>query len=194
MGLKFEYPPGATPLDPDDSAGLIPSHITTQGQLNEWEFANVAAGEDWAFSNVTKSMLTIDYAQQLHKRMFGDTWEWAGAIRTKGTLIGVAPEHIRVGLVDLFSDVEEQLKHRVWPLQQIAARYHHRLVLIHPFPNGNGRFSRTSADLLLARNGGQRFSWGANLGTAGDVRATYIAALQAADHSDYGPLFTYLGC
>ncbi len=73
MGLNLEYPPGATPLDPDDAAGLIPSHITTQGQLNEWEFQNVAEGRAWALSRKRKNLLTTQFAQELHRRMFRKT-------------------------------------------------------------------------------------------------------------------------
>ena len=76
MGLSFEDAPGATPLSPEDIAGLIPSHITNQGQLNEWEFANVAKGEEWAFATKHRNILTVEFLQQVHKQMFGDTWKW----------------------------------------------------------------------------------------------------------------------
>jgi fido (protein-threonine AMPylation protein) len=68
MGLNLEYPPGATPLDPDDAAGLIPSHITTQGQLNEWEFQNVAEGAAWALSRRRSDLLTAEFTRELHRR------------------------------------------------------------------------------------------------------------------------------
>ena len=73
MGLKIEYAEGATPLDPDDAEGLVPTHITTQGQLNEWEYANVARGEEWAFRTKRKNLLTVEFLQTLHKQMFADT-------------------------------------------------------------------------------------------------------------------------
>ena len=193
MGLRLEYPPGATPLDPDDAAGLIPAHITTQGQLNEWEYANISRGEAWAFGRKHKEILSIDFMQTLHKNMFGDTWTWAGKIRTKETLpVGVAPEKIRPELHNLVDDVAAQLQDRAWVISEIAARLHHRLVQIHPFPNGNGRFSRTMTDVLLAQTGNDRFTWGANLNHAGEARERYIAALQLADRRDYSALFELL--
>lgn len=100
--MKFVYPAGATPLDPDDTAGLKQSHITTRGQLDEWEFKNVTEGNRWAFTRKKNDILSIEFMRQLHKRMFGDTWIWAGVIRTKETLpVGIAPERIRVELKKL---------------------------------------------------------------------------------------------
>lgn len=78
MGLVLEYPAGATPLDPDEAAALIPSHITTQKQLNAWELSNVIKGERWAFDRSHKNILSSDFMRALHKRMFSDTWKWAG--------------------------------------------------------------------------------------------------------------------
>jgi Fic-DOC domain mobile mystery protein B len=194
MGLKLEYPAGATPLDADDAEGLIPTHISTLGQLNEWEYANVARAEEWVFGLRRQQILTVDFLEELHGRMFGDTWTWAGHIRMKATLpVGAAPEHIRPQLHVLLGDVQYQIEHRSWSIEEITARFHHRLVYIHPFPNGNGRFARTASDLLLHRAGRERFSWGANLGEPGEARRRYIAALQAADRNDYAPLFELLG-
>lgn len=193
MGLKIEYPAGATPLDPDDAAGLIPGHITTQGQLNEWEYANVIRGEEWAFDTKQKNILSVKFIQTLHQKMFGDTWRWAGAIRTKETHpVGIAPERIRPELKTLLEDVEAQIKDGKWGIEEIAARFHHRMVYIHPFPNGNGRFSRTITDLMLVQSGKDRFAWGDDLDHEGEPRERYIAALRAADTRDYGPLFALL--
>jgi Fic-DOC domain mobile mystery protein B len=194
MGLVLEFPEGATPLDPDDTAGLLPTHITTQGQLNEWEHANIARGEEWAFAFRRQRILAIDFLMLLHQKMFGDTWAWAGQVRTTETLpVGIAPGNIRVELTVLLDDVRAQLGGRSWGVAEIAARFHHRLVYIHPFPNGNGRFARTMTDLILFQSGSERFAWGANLERAGEARTRYIAALQAADRQDHRALFDLLG-
>lgn len=194
MGLKIDYPEGATPLDADDAEGLIPTHITTQRQLNEWEFSNVARGEEWALARREKDILSMRFIQALHERMFGDTWRWAGTIRTKETLpVGVPPENIRPELKTLLENVQSQIEHQSWSTQEIAARFHYRMVFIHPFPNGNGRFARTIADLLLVQHGAERFSWGADLVRDGDARRIYISALRSADQKDYRPLFALLG-
>jgi Fic-DOC domain mobile mystery protein B len=194
MGLKIDYPEGATPLDPDDAEGLIPTHITTKGQLNEWEYSNVARGEEWALATREKNILSMRFIQGLHKRMFGDTWRWAGTIRRKETLpVGVAPENIRPELKTLLENVQAQIEDGSWSMEEIAARFHHKMVYVHPFPNGNGRFARTIADLVLSQNGRERFAWGADLSRNGDARRIYIAALRSADQKDHGPLFALLG-
>jgi Fic-DOC domain mobile mystery protein B len=193
MGLNLEYPPGATPLDPDDAAGLIPSHITIQGQLNEWEFQNVAEGRARALSRKRKKPLTAEFAQELHRWMFGNTWKWAGEIRTKETNPGIDPAGIRVELKKLFGDVAYQIKEKSMPLDEIAARFHHRLTQIHPFRNGNGRHARLMTDLLLRENGAEPFDWGSDdLVAPGEVRDRYISALRAADGRDHSQLFKFV--
>jgi Fic-DOC domain mobile mystery protein B len=195
MGIDFQYPEGATPLDQDDAAGLLPSHISNRDELNEWEFLNVREGEGWAFGRKidNERLLTVEFMLDLHKRMFGNTWRWAGQVRTKEvTPVGAAPESIRTLLTELCRDVAAQLASRSWSIKEIAARFHHRLVLIHPFPNGNGRFSRTMTDLLLATNDVPRFEWGADLIHDGASRREYIAALRSADAKDYRPLIELL--
>lgn len=189
MVVKFVYPPGATPLDPDDAAGLIPSHIATQGQLNEWEFQNVAEGRAWALSRKRKELLTADFTRELHRRMFGKTWKWAGNFRKKETNPGIDPKNISVELKKLFDDVAYQIEQNSMPLDEIGARFHHRLTQIHPFPNGNGRHARLMTDILLKLNGTEPFDWGkSDLVAAGEVRDRYIAALRAADSRDHSLL------
>jgi Fic-DOC domain mobile mystery protein B len=192
VGLKLDYPEGATPLDADESAGLMASHVTTQGQLNEWEQQNILEGERWAFSRRNLNPLSLRFSQDLHKHMFGRTWKWAGQFRATEKNIGVDPLLIGVKLTDLFRDVEAQLAHRPDPFDELAAHFHHRLVSIHPFANGNGRFSRTMTDLLLKSQGKEAFSWGGGDLNAGEIRHQYISALRAADAHDLGPLFAFV--
>lgn len=193
MGLKFEYAPGATPLDPDEAAGLIPSQIINKGQLNAWEYQNVAEGRAWALSRKHKNVPTPDFAFELHRRMFGQTWKWAGTQRKKETTPGIDPSQIQVELKKLFDDVAYQVEHKSLPIDEIAAKFHHRLVSIHCFPNGNGRHARLLIDLFLTENGAKPFTWGAgDLVSAGDVRERYLAALRAADGKDYSLLLEFV--
>ncbi len=182
MGLGDAHAPGATPLDPDEARGLIPRHIRTQAELNQWEQANVLEGSAWAVRSRRRDILSEGFVRELHKRMFGNTWRWAGSFRTTGKNIGVDSAQIAVKLRDLLEDARYWIEHQTYPVDEIAARFHHRLVVIHPFPNGNGRHARLMTDVLLKRNGATAFSWGsANLETAGDARDRYLAALRAAD-------------
>ena len=138
---------------------------------------NILAGDQWAFGRRHPDLLTNEFICRLHKRMFGDTWRWAGSFRVTEKNIGVEAARIQPDLRNLCEDAKTQLKHQSYPLDEIAARFSHRLVAIHPFANGNGRLSRTAADLLLVQQGASRFSWGAgNLLADGDVRQRYLAA------------------
>lgn len=191
--MNIEDPGGATAIDPDEARALIPSHIATQAELNEWEHENIVEGERWAFGRRRKDILTMKFLQRLHRKMFGATWRWAGQWRTTEKNIGIAPERIPEALRKLFLDVEVQLDAYNYPPREIAARLHHRLVQIHPFPNGNGRVARTYADVWLFSQGLERFRWGdTDLVAPGQVRERYIGALRAADRHDYQPLFQFL--
>jgi Fic-DOC domain mobile mystery protein B len=193
VGPELTYAPGATPLDPDERAALIPRHIATQGELNEWELQNIIEGAQWAASRRGTDILSSEFMRDLHRRMLGKTWRWAGSFRTTEKNIGVAPEQIAVQLRNLMDDIRYQLEHHTFQIRELAARFHHRLVWIHPFANGNGRFARLMTDLLLERNNEQPFAWGnADLVAAGEARDRYIAALRAADGRDYGLLLEFV--
>lgn len=193
MALKFEYPPGATPIDPNEADGLIPTHFTLQRELNEYEEANILEASEWLLSRRRGDPLDDGFVHAVHGRMFNQVWRWAGTSRRSDKNLGVPWPEIPVRLRQMLGDVRTQLEHRAYPPPEIAARYHHRLVAIHVFPNGNGRHARLMADVLLETLTGQRFEWGrGNLGAAGRVRDRYIAALRAADTGDYRPLHEFL--
>lgn len=186
-------PSSGTPLDPDEAEGLIPAHITTREQLNEWEAQNILDGERWANTRKRTNILNEKFVRDLHKRMFGKTWKWAGTFRNTEKNIGVTPENIAVDLRNLLEDTKTQLEHQVAPIDEIAARFHHRLVSIHPFPNGNGRHARLMTDIILAANGSGLFTWGkGDLVHESEVRDKYLAALQAADKKNYQRLFAFV--
>lgn len=193
---------GATPIDADEAAALIPTHIATQAQLNEWEQANVQAAATWLTRAVLPpwrgasrhDVLTERFVRTLHKRMFDRTWKWAGTFRKTEKNIGVAPERIAIDLRNLLDDVRYWIEHVTYPVDEIGARFHHRLVEIHPFANGNGRHSRLMTDVLLHTRGAMPFSWGsgADLVTVGDARDRYLAALRSADAGDYALLLRFV--
>jgi Fic-DOC domain mobile mystery protein B len=187
-------PAGATPLDPDESVGLLPGHIATREQLDEWEAENILAGERWARGATRRRDLLDDaFLRELHRRMFDATWKWAGAYRATEKNIGIAPARIAEEVRKLVQDTKAQLAGRVAPLDEIAARFHHRLVWIHPFPNGNGRHARLLTDLILAANGAEPFTWGrGDLEHPGEARERYLAALRSADARDLSPLLAFV--
>lgn len=123
-------------------------------------------------------------------------WRWAGTFRTTGKNIGVDPVRIGVELRGLMEDAQYWAAHETYPAIEAAARLHHRMVLIHPFPNGNGRHARILADAVLERiYRVDRIDWSAghDLQKMNDRRAAYIAALKAADSHDMRPLLAFVG-
>ena len=183
MAVALQYEPGQTALDADERAQLIPRHITTQAQLNEWEQANIVEALKWLKRGRHPGVLTEKFCRELHKRMFGKTWKWAGTFRQSDKNIGCDWRQVPTRLRQLLDNAEFWVQERVFPPDEIAVRFHHQLVLVHAFPNGNGRHSRLMTDSLLFQMGGHPFSWGqgADLVGVGDVRDLYLDALRAAD-------------
>jgi Fic-DOC domain mobile mystery protein B len=187
----FEEPDDATPLTPEERRELIPAHIAYRSELNAAEQENIARAQDWALGR-RRDLLTEKFIKDLHRRMLGDVWRWAGKFRTTERNLGIPFYEIPVAVRQLLDDTKTWIEYKSYSPDEIAVRFHHRLVAIHPFPNGNGRHARLMADLLVMSLGGERLSWGsANLQDAGDVRRRYIAALQAADNHDIGPLLAF---
>lgn len=191
----FQEPDDATPLMPAEREGLLQTWVTHRRDLNEAEQDNIVNGAAWARRQrgLTAARLLQDgFARNLHKRMFGDVWNWAGSFRQTERNIGIEAHRIAVDLAAMFDDARYWVEHNTYSRDEIAVRLHHRLVAIHPFPNGNGRHARLMADLLIEKLGGEPFSWGGgSLADVGELRARYVAALQAADGHDIGPLIAF---
>jgi Fic-DOC domain mobile mystery protein B len=189
-------PEDTTPLDPEELAGLKLSYISTQAELNAAEAVNIEAGLRWAGKRRSlEELLEADFVCELHRRMFGDVWKWAGEYRTTDKNIGIPWWQVETQVVELLRDAAAWTGggSPAWPVDEIGAQFHHRLVSIHPFPNGNGRHSRAATDLFLVAFGAEPFTWGQeNLANPGEVRSRYIAALQAADERDFGLLLKFV--
>ena len=189
MADLFEQPDdAATPLTPEEILDLTPSHIAYRSELNAAEQENIERAQTWALTR-RRDLLSEKFARELHRHMLGDVWRWAGKFRTSERNIGIAHWEIPVALRILMDDTKAWIEYKTYPPDEIAVRFHHRLVQIHAFPNGNGRHARLMADLLVMKLGGERFSWGReSLRDPSSVRQRYIAALKSADNHDLGPL------
>jgi Fic-DOC domain mobile mystery protein B len=190
----FQEPDDGTPLQPEEREGLLQSWITHRKDLNEAEQENIVQGTAWAQRSARKieDLLTDDFVRKLHGRMFGDVWKWARQYRVTERNIGVQPWQIQQAVPNLLSDVRYWIENKTYPPDEIAVRLHHRLVAVHPFPNGNGRHARLMADLLIGQLGGKPFSWGGgNLADVGKLRAQYVASLRMADNHDIGSLLAF---
>jgi Fic-DOC domain mobile mystery protein B len=191
--IEFNYPEGATPLDPNEIEGLLLPHITTRAELDRWEQDNINEALAWLEKRRPKDILSEHFMRQLHKRMFGNVWKWAGDFRKTEKNIGVPWFKISVELKQLCDDAHYWIENKTFAEDEIAVRFHHRLVSIHLFANGNGRHARLMADILLEYVLNQPpFTWGsANLIVAGIDRTKYIEALFAADRGDYTLLINF---
>lgn len=188
---------GATPLTEDETDGLIPPHLSTRAELNQWEATNIASANSWIGSRVP-TVLDVAFLKELHRRMFDETWEWAGEFRRSDK--NISPYHwteMPRLIHDLIANTQVRYEHSAKTdeaLDGLAARFHFELVRIHPWPNGNGRHSRLMTDLLLRSWARPEFSWGsvAHQTNRGPIRAQYIAALKAADAGNFDALIQFV--
>ncbi len=195
--MTSDLPFGATPIDPDEVQGLLQSHVSTRQELNELEEANIQVGAEWAIARAVLGrrrldVVTEDFLYELHRRMFGSVWAWAGQVRTTDKNIGVDKFVIRSEVRKLVKDAQYWREHSTYGADELAVRFHHRLVSIHPFPNGNGRHARLMADLIVQQAGGRPFSWGGtSLVETSALRNAYIDALREADQGVLEPLIDF---
>ncbi len=183
---------GSTPLTEDELEQLIPSYITWQHELNEAEQANILEAGEWAFSR-KRDILSERFLDNLHDRMFRRVWRWAGKHRQSNKNLGIDAYRIPTELRQLVEDCRYWVDNDTYEPDEMATRFHHRLVCIHAYANGNGRHARLATDLLLVALGRKPFSWGrVNLVDAGETRNSYIAALRAADNHDIEPLLDFV--
>lgn len=188
----FEIDDNSTPLTEEEKQQLKAKWITTRAELNELETKGIADAEIWLLKN-KKNILSEDFIKKLHKKMFGEIWMWAGKFRTTERNIGVAPYQIQPQLRILLDDIKFWIENKTYSEKEIAIRFHHRLVQIHPFPNGNGRISRLMADLLMRYCGQKNLNWGnGNLTEISELRKKYILALQEADNGNYLELLKFI--
>ena len=188
----FEADDNSTPLTAEEKNGLKLKWITLRSELNEAEARNIAQAQLWLAANKKKDVCSDTFLRNLHKKMFCDVWVWAGEYRITERNIGVAPYQIPMKLMQLFDDLNFWIDNKTYSNHEIAVRLHHKLVQIHPFPNGNGRVSRLMADFVLQKLEEKTLYWGdTNLVDVSEVRRKYIDALRKADAGDYTDLLNF---
>ena len=192
--MQFEDLPGATPLDPEEIGGLKLRHITTRNELNRWEQENIQEAIAWLDRRRRGEILSEDFICTLHNKMFGKVWKWAGTFRQTNKNIGVPYTQIRMELRQLLDNARFWIEHGAYSPDEIAYRFHHKLVWIHLFPNGNGRQSRMMADIILEEIFEKKpFTWGSESLTDGSAtRSQYIASLKSADNVEFSSLAAFV--
>lgn len=198
--MREEAERGQTPLNDEQKAGLL-LPLSTQAELNAAEANAIAKARTWAMvrSGAFSSgqVLREDWLKRLHKRMFDSIWKWAGTYRRADVNIGnVSWPQVPTAMQEALGDATFWVDNREdnnMTMVEVAVRVQHKFVVVHPFPNGNGRWSRLVADLIMRSQGAQQLSWGGgkNLGTDADARRSYLAALRAADGGDFQELITF---
>ena len=196
--LNKDLPLGATPYT-DDISGLklevVEGKILTRDIVFDAEAENIRKTIMKYFSDIPdKEIAPFDnyWIIDLHKEMLGDVWEWAGTTRKTELSIGIEAFQIATSLKNLSEDLLVWRKFNTYEPYEIAARLHHRAVNIHPFLNGNGRWSRMLANIFLAQEGLEPVKWQENeLAKDNEHRAEYIAAIQKADSGDFTDFITF---
>lgn len=195
MGLEFDYKDGQTPLEEEEKEGLKIKSITTQGELDEFEQLNIEKAVEWTIHTKLKleNILTEKFIKDLHKKMYGDVWKWAGEFRRTEKNIGISCAKIGLELKVLLDDTKYWIENKTFQPEEIAIRFKHRIVSIHCFPNGNGRHSRMMADIIIESIfGNEIFSWHqSNMVKANEIRKMYINALKEADNGNIKPLIEF---
>ena len=192
MDSLYEADDDATPLTEEEMQGLKQKWVTLRSELNELEMQGILSAETWLLAHTPFDVLSEEFLRTLHKKMFESVWTWAGSFRTTERNIGVAPHLVAIKLKDLFADVQFWIDNATYSNDEIPVRFHHKLVFIHPFPNGNGRISRLMADLLSRQIKGTSLFWGStNLVELSTTRIRYIEALRKADEGDYSALIAF---
>lgn len=182
---------GQTALDPDEIVGLR-LEISTRAELNDAEELNILQGIRWGERRIrTRDPLDLVFVRELHRRMFNRVWSWAGTFRTTERNIGIDPLRINSSAQQLVDNVRHWIEHGTFELDEIFVRFHHGLVAIHCFPNGNGRHARAQTDLAMMKLGLERFGWGRSL-PRHEFRSRYIACLRAGDAGDLAPLLAFV--
>ncbi len=200
MGLKLDYIEGQTPIDEDEKEGLLIPTISTRGDLNEFEQANIEQAVEWSMTaDIDKNeFLSERFILHVHKKMFGEIWDWAGTIRKTNKNIGVDKTQISIELKKLIDDCKYWIENEAFSPDETAIRFSHRLVKIHLFPNGNGRHSRLIADIMISKVFDEPvFTWGrSDLSKNNQIRKLYMDAVHEADNGDYKSIikFARLSC
>jgi Fic-DOC domain mobile mystery protein B len=176
---------------------LLISSVTTRGELDEVEQRNIEEALRWTIERRKKftsgEILTEEFIRELHARMLGGVWHWAGTFRNSNKNLGVDKYQIATAVRSLLDDCKYWIENKIFSEDEIAIRFKHRIVSIHCFANGNGRHSRLIADVIIEKIFNREvFTWGGkDLVQRSEFRALYLNALRRADRGDYEPLIQF---
>jgi Fic-DOC domain mobile mystery protein B len=182
----------ATPLDDISGLKLPKNKSYSLKEIYEKEAMNIAkATIKYLSAPPSKKEVPFSYSwmMDLHDEMFSDVWDWAGKFRKVELSIGIKAYLVPMELKKLCDDIVYWNKNKTFDVFETATRIHHRAVQIHPFQNGNGRWSRMLANIYLRQHGKMPVKWQEDLlAKENPKRSEYILALKKADNGDYSNL------
>jgi Fic-DOC domain mobile mystery protein B len=194
--LNKDLPYGSTPYE-DDISGLKlkvkPSQILTRKDVYIAEAENIRKViMKYLTDTPTKEIapFNLSWMLQLHKEMYYDVWDWAGTVRKTDLSLGVDKNQIFIQLRNLCDDIIFWENNNYFDLYEIAAKIHYNAVRVHPFLNGNGRWSRMLSNIYLMQNDLNLVKWNENeLAKNNDSRKNYIDCIKKADEGDFKDFF-----
>jgi len=191
----FKDRDGQTPLPRELRKGLKPKNIQTIGELDEYEEENITEGLVW-LAQYQGEYLTYNFWLQSHKKLFGNVWSWAGQVRDHelNNADFLLPDKIWPAFKQLEDDLKFWIKNNTYSKKEIAVHFHERLVAIHPFVNGNGRFARIMTENFCNQEGVQIPTWGiSEINFPKKRRSDYINAIvEARHHRNFESLLDFM--
>jgi Fic-DOC domain mobile mystery protein B len=189
--INLDLPAGATPISPEEFDDLIPKYITTRDELNAAEFENIGEAQIKYYLAKRKFQFSVSSLYRIHQDMFKNVWRWAGKKRTTNKNIGIDKSQIDAQMKVIIDDLKLWIEQQIDNIE-ISAQFHHRLVYIHPFNNGNGRWARFIINLFLIEQMNSYLNFPENeLLHSTSIRKRYIEALTQADMLDFQLLIVF---
>jgi fido (protein-threonine AMPylation protein) len=178
MSHFFQNREGQTPLEESMRFDLKLKHIQDMTELYEIESEHIAEAIVWCEST-HKNHLEYPTWLELHKQMLGKIWKFAGNIRSTELANDDfhLPYNIRPSLLLMEKDLKYWIEHKTYPPKEMMAIFHEKLLTIHPFKDGNGRWSRVLTEFICMKENIEVPNWGASIKDDKLRRDTYIKAI-----------------
>lgn len=184
MEPKLVYEAGQSHLDKEELEGLKLSGIKDWKEIIAHESKSISKTITWTEKNQfsTEKIFSELFIREIHKRMFGDVWSWAGKYRLSNKTMGVEKTLISKELKQLFNNIKFWIESESYDPDEITIRFIHRLMQIQCFPDGNARHAKLMADIVIEHVfNGDIFTWGESLNNPKLQREKFLDALKKAD-------------
>lgn len=192
LGDEGEFEPGSNGLVLKNVLG-----ITSKREMDRVENSEVRGCAKYFADVVTADThFTLDLISDIHRRIFGKIYAWAGQVRTvnvsKGGFTWPPPQFLSNALIEFEDDVLKRLtplhEDSTESIARAVAEVHAEFLMIHPFRDGNGRVARIIA-MLMASQASITPPFYAFAGKGSRKRkADYLSAVIQGYYKNYTPL------